>query len=363
MSPASNQGSNGGISDEPRGIIETAIFKRKGDLLMQKKIIALAVAGLMSGAAFAQSNVTVYGVVDAYVANWSGNGERVTGIQSGALSTSRLGFKGVEDLGGGLKAVFNIEGKLMPDAGTFGGGDRQLNVGLSGGFGTVLVGTMSTLADSWMAQYDYAGNLSARVVLADTLTNIAVAKTTALAYVSPNFSGLTIGAANIFGEQATGATRTNTFQIGANYMNGPLGATALYTKGSEADVNGADASEYDLGASYDFGVAKVMGVYERSKNTLLSTVANKFWGLGAVIPVGKGAVHFGYGKRSNDADDTDTSVTTLAYSYGFSKRTTGYVGYARVGNDDGASVEPHASFTSDLGKNYTGLVAGVRHTF
>ena len=331
---------------------------------MQKKIIALAVAGLASTGALAQSNVTVYGIVDAYVANWSGNGERVTGIQSGGLSTSRLGFKGVEDLGGGLKAVFNIESKIVPDdsTATF-KGDRQLNVGLSGGFGTVLVGTMSTLADSWMAQYDFAGNLSARVVLADTLTNIAIAKTTAIAYVSPNFSGLTIGAANIFGEQATGAARTNTFQIGANYLNGPLGATALYTKASEADVNGADASEYDLGASYNFGVAKVMGVYERSKNTGLSTVANKFWTLGVVVPVGMGAVHFGYGKRANDADETDTSVTTLAYSYGFSKRTTGYVGYARLGNDDLAAAEPHANFTAQTGESFNGLVLGLRHSF
>ncbi len=337
---------------------------------MQKKIIALAVAGLMSGAAFAQSNVTVYGVVDAYVANWSGEGQRATGIESGGLSTSRLGFKGVEDLGGGMKALFNLETKLMmDDSATAWAGNRQANVGLTGGFGTVLVGTMSTLADSWLAQYDYAGNLSARVVLADTLTNVAVAKPTAIAYLSPNFSGLTVGVANIFGEQATGAARTNTFQIGANYMNGPLGATALYTKANEADVNGADASEYDLGASYDFGAAKVMGVYERSKNTLLSTVANKFWALGGVIPVGKGAVHVGYGKRANDADNTDTKVTTVAYSHGLSKRTTAYVGYARLSNESAANAAPAMKptnatpFTAVMGSDYNGLVAGVRHTF
>ena len=77
---------------------------------MQKKLIAMAVAGLASGAALAQSNVTVYGIVDmAYIRGAADGASSRTFINSGGLSGSRLGFKGVEDLGNGLKAVFNLE--------------------------------------------------------------------------------------------------------------------------------------------------------------------------------------------------------------------------------------------------------------
>jgi len=344
---------------------------------MQKKIIALAVAGLASTGALAQSNVTVYGIVDAYVANWSGNGQRVTGLQSSGLSTSRLGFKGVEDLGGGLKAVFNIESKLTPDEAAGNNGiaanaasstafasDRQLNVGLSGGFGTVLAGTMSTLEDSWLAAYDFAGNLSARVVLgSNPVGGIGASKPVAVAYVSPSFSGLTLAAANIFGEESTSATRNNALQLGANYANGPISAAYTFTQMSEADALGANGKMHGLGGSYDFGMAKLMGTWQQSKNTLATTTKNNLWQLGVVVPMGQGAIHAGYGKQDNEAGDTDAKLWTIAYSYGFSKRTTGYLGVARLGNDGSAAAVPHASFTGANGKSYTGVLAGLRHSF
>jgi predicted porin len=118
---------------------------------MQKKLIALAVASLASGAAFAQTNVTMYGIADAgYVysqGDAAGSGtNKFSGIQSGLLSGSRLGFKGEEALGNGLKAIFTLEYSLNIDnntgvgSGSGGLNARQQFVGLAGGFGTVALG-------------------------------------------------------------------------------------------------------------------------------------------------------------------------------------------------------------------------------
>ncbi len=135
---------------------------------MQKKIIALAIAGLASTAAFAQSNVTIYGIADVGVAQARSSGNlTATTVRSGGLSTSRIGFKGVEDLGNGLKALFVLEYALDVDQNTGIGGAasrattgmgaagpaRQQLVGLTGGFGTVAAGRLQTTAFDWQGKY------------------------------------------------------------------------------------------------------------------------------------------------------------------------------------------------------------------
>ena len=119
---------------------------------MQKKLIALAVAGLASSAAFAQSNVTIYGIADiAYVHSSSGS-SKTNGVDSGGWSSSRLGFKGTEDLGDGMKAVFTLEYGLSPDVNsgvgvtaTGGGNARQTWVGLQNSMGTIKLGRQNSL--------------------------------------------------------------------------------------------------------------------------------------------------------------------------------------------------------------------------
>ena len=128
---------------------------------MQKKIIALAVAALASTAAFAQTNVTIYGIADASVSATTNLGATTgqTGfkVNSGTLSTSRIGFKGVEDLGNGLKALFVLEYGLAMDASAPIGTStitsaaaRQQFVGLTGGFGTVW--TSRLLVPLWVVR-------------------------------------------------------------------------------------------------------------------------------------------------------------------------------------------------------------------
>ena len=120
---------------------------------MQKKLIALAIAGLVSAPVFAQSNVTIYGVADAYMGFGSHGDNDMAAVNSGGLSGSRLGFRGTEDLGNGLKAVFTFEQGYKVDDGTgLGDNSRQSFVGLAGAFGAVTLGRQ--YAPGYDFQYD-----------------------------------------------------------------------------------------------------------------------------------------------------------------------------------------------------------------
>ncbi|MES2945632.1 MAG: porin, partial [Pseudomonadota bacterium] len=115
---------------------------------MKKSLIALAVLAV-SGMASAQSTVTLYGLLDTYVGSIKSGGTTQTVVNSGGIQTSRFGFKGSEDLGGGLKANFLLEGGINTDTGASRGNlfGRQSYVGLSGGFGEVKIGQMWTAYD------------------------------------------------------------------------------------------------------------------------------------------------------------------------------------------------------------------------
>jgi predicted porin len=110
---------------------------------MKKTLVALAIAGAYTGVAYAQSTVTLYGLIDTYVEAAKTNGDSVTKVSAGGLNGPRWGLTGAEDLGGGLKAVFTLEGGYNSDTGTIGQGGRifgrQMFVGLAGGFGQFLM--------------------------------------------------------------------------------------------------------------------------------------------------------------------------------------------------------------------------------
>ena len=347
---------------------------------MQKKIIALAVAGLASTAAFAQSNVTIYGIADVYYANARASGMSSQNvINSGGLSGSRLGFKGTEALGNGISALFTLEYGLDLDANTGIGnssaGARQQMVGLTGGFGTVVAGRLQT------AGYDFACSTNPLGGSAlDAMHKLGVGNDLSLlscsgagrannaaAYISPNFGGFTVAvnhgrvteAANSF---ATGKDAYANLLTGV-YNNGPIAANLTYSKISMANTAGSDdLVEYGLGGSYDFKMAKVFGAYQTAKTGDLSR--NNKWQLSGAIPVGTaGSVVVEYarnGIKSTAASDNSVAWT-LAYTHSLSKRTTAYGGYTRVSNDDSAARG--ALIAPTLGGNSSVIAAGVRHTF
>ncbi|WP_443114428.1 porin [Herbaspirillum seropedicae] len=234
---------------------------------MKKSSLLLLAAGLTSGgAAFAQSNVTIYGIVDTsihYLSNANAQGNSNVRMDNGAIANSRIGFKGTEDLGGGLKAMFQLENGFNSDTGAMSNSgvlfNRQSWVGLQGGFGKVRVGRQNTpmfdlLADHFdpLTVGNYASN--SWLPVAATLAR----RSNMLRY-DGDFGPVSASVSWGFGETA-GSVRTGS-QFGSS-LRYTAGAFAV-GGGYQQTVSGTDSSlkhtSWTLSASYDFGVAKVFG--------------------------------------------------------------------------------------------------------
>lgn len=381
---------------------------------MQKKLIALAVAGLVSAPAFAQSNVTIYGVADAGIGVGDHGSNDFQGVLSGVLSGSRIGFKGSEDLGNGLKAVFQLEqgfdignGEEHRDDRTF---SRQSWVGLSGGFGTVGLGYQ--YAPGYFANYDavMAAIISPQSTLTNglgmTITPNSPARWDNSVTYTGKFEGLTVRAnysmqaqenTFFFGtDPITGETIEIDAQdddaagLGIDYSNGPLsvGAVVHWLKGPDAvdsvlaggPVEGDDTQEYLVGGSFNFGFMTLAGSWQQAKNLGRVDGADAdVYQIGVIVPVGAaGNIHLAYGEADVDFSasngeefDGKSQAYTVAYTHALSKRTTAYVGYAGTSNDDGLffgaanAVTPGIDETGDFedGDDSNLFTVGLRHTF
>ena len=346
---------------------------------MQKKLIALAVAGLVSAPAFAQSNVQIYGVVDAGFVAAKGDENKFRGVQSGLLSASRIGFRGTEDLGNGLKAVFTLEYGIAVDEGigpngTSTGSARQSFVGLQGGFGFIGLGRQYSPGHNILGNLDHFGGSAAfaphlkllgGTVEAATIQNAGGGRiNNAISYKSPTMSGFSVEAMYAFGEGTpqddSDARKTgDLLGIGGQYKNGGLTAGLVYHKreGGAAD----DRKEWMAGAGYDFGVVAVNGIYQQVK---VGSDKDKVYTVNAKVPVtSAGAVLLGYSKLSADDSDFDANSWTVAYTHSLSKRTTAYAGYNRVSNDDLQNRVAASGLNAETGENSGGFVVGLRHTF
>ncbi|MDD2885418.1 MAG: porin [Dechloromonas sp.] len=317
---------------------------------MQKKLIALAVAGLASTAAFAQSNVTVYGIVDVAGLYQDGQaaGKNQFSVNSGVLSTSRLGFKGVEDLGNGLKALFTLEYGLTADAnngigmtatvpgGVATGNARQQFVGLTGNFGTAVAGRLQTTGLDYTVAGSALGGSAAigatNVVGGGTLLTAVARANNAVAYISPSFSGLTLAVNHArMTEAALGTPTADAYAnlVSASYANGPITAGLVYAKLSNANTIASDDNkEWGLRAGYDFGVAKLQAAYQQQKNDATAAVGkDKKYVISVSAPVSaKVAVIGEFASLSMDSTVAadDVKAITLASTYSLSKRTTAY---------------------------------------
>ena len=358
---------------------------------MQKKIIALAVAALASSAAFAQSNVTIYGVADMFVMHASGSGVKGSNaIESGGLAGSRLGFKGSEDLGNGLKAIFTLEYALnMDNNNGVGAADapwsssvaRQQLVGLSDAkLGTVVAGRLQGAGYDFACAYNpLAGGAFATndKLAGSSLVNCgsAARHDNAIAYVSPTFAGVTVALnhARVTENAETQATKKdNVAYVGSvNYKVGDLNTTAIYTRVQNGQTAASDAlREWGLGASYDFKVVKLFAMYENTKAQNDSS-ADKKWQIGASAPVsanGTVAASYAHLKQQRTAADDNAKAWSVAYIHGLSKRTKLYAGYNRVSND-GVGTRSVTNGYSDnfviptAGGNASLWGVGVNHAF
>lgn len=341
---------------------------------MKKSLIALAVASAFAAPAFASTgNVDIYGKVRVsldYV--------DVTGLENSWQlndQTSRIGFKGAEDLGGGLKAVWQMETALSSTGGEFsniGGGtlsSRNTFIGLAGDFGTFLMGKHDTpyklagSADLFADTSADSQNGSAIIGFdldGNGLGGFDIRATNAIAYVSPSFSGLTIVAATVPGEQVFPGSKANglfdAYSLAALYGNGPLSLSLGYETHSKnlvsdltapVNVNESETA-WKLNVGYTIGDFKLGATYEdqdgvvgmKSKNYLVSAA----YGMGPVTLAAQ------YGKRNVNATAEGISVPALGMTgrsdltrwtvgavYGLSKRTSTYLAYDHDKYDNGAS--------------------------
>jgi predicted porin len=353
-----------------------------------------------SGAAMAQSSVTLYGVADAAVTYVNGL-DNWTGLNSGANKTSRLGFRGVEDLGGGLKANFVLEGGFNLDTGDGKSGGatdsgfqfkRQSTVGLAGNFGEVRLGRELTAAYNATARYDVFGSVGiAHSQLWDDGKNLNTTTfadpyhyttnqrvSNAITYVSPDFSGFKVAANYGFGEVAGKNSDGRYFGGGLTYDNGPLslglGAERLNSGAGAAMQSQStnDITAWSLGGSYDLGVAKLLAAYRQStaKDVAIlgatSDLKNRGYMLAVTAPVGPGLVRAAYNRYETkfDGDKGVTDQFGLGYVYNLSKRTSVYGTYAYIKNkDDNALNLSVGSGGVKTNGSQQAVQVGVTHAF
>lgn len=353
---------------------------------MQKKLIALAVAGLVSAPAFAQSNVTIYGLVDM-AASYRGDNavdgvDSKNSIDSGVANGSRIGFRGTEDLGNGLKAGFVLEQGLFADRGvsaqggrTFG---RQSFVSLAGGFGEVRVGRQYHMQNMIHGTYDPFGDGTVGKVSNVYEQSAGGRLDNAVVYISPSFSGLNVLAAYATDavtngdDEATGNVGDlETAAIAVMYANGPLSLAANYHQIKANEISGADTNKvWDLAAAYDFGVAKLSAIYGQNKDGAGRAVAwddADFWMVGLTVPVGAaGKFLASYTASSVElagADDQDSTQWALGYTHNLSKRTDVYAVYADINNKDDITWATSGDATNGGDGYQKGFNLGVRHRF
>jgi predicted porin len=359
-----------------------------------KKAAAILLA-LGSTAAHAQSTVSIYGIVDAAIVGESGGSAgHLTKLTSGAASASRIGFKGSEDLGGGLSAFFTLETGTRIDTGEVDAAgtifNRQALVGLKGRFGQVALGRQYTPFHTTLVAIDpfgtgYAG--TSKNLFPDSGTNIRTSNT--VTWASPVLHGIDAQLAYSVGEQADSSVGRQ-FGGSIGYAAGPLLVRLAYnsknsdvlgsstTAGTTAAISRSLGRNTLLGATYKLGWAKLHAAYGIDKGYNASPLANANNPYGGVKPtpstdardyllglsaqLGRGMLMASVmHKNDRTGFNQDAGSWGIGYLYSLSKRTGLYAAYAHIRNQNGAGYT--VANNTEAGTGSTGYNLGVRHTF
>lgn len=302
---------------------------------MKKSLVALAVLAA-SGASFAQSSVTVYGTIDASLARVTETNQPSKSLMlSGAVATSVWGFKGSEDLGGGLKANFKLEQSFDVSTGAQAAAgsafSREAWVGFSGGFGEVKLGKVSSA-------YNDSEGAAGAVFGSGTMGPIGVAfesdiqenarPTNTIYYATPTFSGFNGSVSYSLDEKS--ATGTEVVSLGVAYAAGPLFASLGYQTQQDFGAT-TEVKLTQVNVTYDLGVAKLLGALGNVSNSYgVDGDKAKEWQIGVDVPLSTAlTLSAGYANSkhtfaSGAADDKHT-VFSIGGAYSLSKRTTAYL--------------------------------------
>ncbi|PUE12151.1 porin [Limnohabitans sp. T6-20] len=369
---------------------------------MKKTLIALA-AVAATGAAFAQSTVTLFGGADLNYRSVTTGANKFQGMAQDGIYSSRLGFMGTEDLGGGLSANFHFEAGHTPDTGAtaiaFG---RKSTIGLAGGFGEVRLGrdytplfTIAGIADPFGTNgVGSSYNLANSVTVAPEANAAAIAAETALAggnyagtaasgvyadanavrannsiaYYTPSFSGFSAGLMYSLGAENTTTTNRSAGKMTSlklAYANGPVSA-AFGTQSTKGTTDTAKWATNFLAGSYDLGMAKLSAGYKTDKITDTAGVSSdtiKSTILGVAAPFGATTVKASYVARKVGSTKIGNQFAMGAV-YDLSKRTSVYATYAVLKNEAGFGNSVGSAAATDFtGVKSKGFEAGVKHSF
>ena len=374
---------------------------------MKKTLIALAVLGAAAGVAHAQSNVTIYGVVDTGFIKKSGYD-----VEMGENVNNRIGFRGVEDLGSGVKATFELERRFNLNDGTskdmhvngkYQDWDGLANVGLkSDTWGAVRLGVVNELTTETIRKFDPFYQYGVAGMIEGTQRSRAIENT--LRYDSPNWSGFHFGATYSLGGN-TDSKSIDGFYNDAN-PNDPNNSGMAYVKGEGADndgygimlgydngplalvgnwsrlVDSKNSSVWNLGAAYRFGDAKVELLYQQTKDkgwykgdvsdwkdiaaySNVDELKQKQWLLGLEWKLGPGRLNASAQWMEVEANggvhvsDKDIYKYGIGYTYDLSKRTAIYGNIAYTDYDD----EDVANIYGDVEDSVTAVQVGITHKF
>ena len=348
---------------------------------MKKSLVALAVLGTLAGTASAQSSVTLFGVLDANVRYVKTGGVSLNQVATDGQQTSRVGLRGTEDLGGGLKANFFLDSQLQSDTGIAGDTtvagkfwNRRATVGLSGDFGEFRIGRDKTSVRNLIDDADAFGTVglgAVTSVAANALGSGSLNNNRSdnqVRYFLPSNLGGIYGSVDMgYGEGVVGQKY---YGGRLGYKEGPLNISI----GAQIAPNLAGNSKWGMGAiagSYDFGVVKVgaFGIETKYRGRKQDAI-----GVNAFIPLGQGLIKLQY-TNSNANSVAETAVTgytpigdarlmTASYAYNLSKRTQLYTTLSALKNKGAAKfVVAGAPAATAGGQNSSGFDVGVTHFF
>ncbi len=347
---------------------------------MKKSLIALAVMAA-AGAASAQSSVTLFGIVDATLAWGKGTVADRTQLTNSGYNSSRLGFRGTEDLGGGMSASFWLEAGLNNDNGSgqatnlnnqgagasTGNGltfNRRSTVSLAGNWGEVRLGR-DYVPQFWnLTVFDPFGTngVGTNVMLSGIITAPTnVRASNSIGYFLPSNLGGFYGQAQYYLGENLDNTATdddgNGYGIRVGYASGPFNVAISYGR---TEFAAGDTRQSNIGGQWDFGMAKLMAQYSRDR---AGDTDARGWLIGGLVPVGAGEIRLSYSQYKIDAgDDPRARKIAVGYVHNLSKRTALYTTYAHVRNNGGAALSLNGSVTGVNDKS-SGLDIGIRHSF
>lgn len=307
---------------------------------MKRTLLVAALGALAGASALAQSTVTIYGRANVTVERQNADGAKRTVLQN---NSSRIGFKGTEDLGGGLKASYVLEHGYSVDTGLPSGSfwGRQSEVNLSSAAGMLRLGNFTSEAyyatADYISMHNHDTGTSSDALYAYLGRNI-----NKVAYRSPSLGGATVEAGLSLKEQGA----NHTYDLAANWQGGPLHLGVGFEKNDKAN-------QFAVRGLYELGAFTIGAYVQRDKNGYASGKRTNVR-LSAMYALGASEFHVNLGRAGaySNVSGSDATQATLGYNYNLSKRTKVYTFYTKV-NDD----------KKIYGGDFSALALGLRHNF